>query len=168
MAKVNLEELLGGLQEAAQVVLSIQERQHINTLSKYFDEDGTPVVQTFKIGGNDITIPLYILADHSSLGLKELDIEFSARLLPGSDTNPSNLKKNLLPIFERMRQKGNRKYKHEVSSISIDGGGTSKDSNGMATITIKFEKDEKPEAVSRLVDMLISKLDNPTHNDNSE
>ena len=99
MAKVNLEELLGGLQEAAQVVLSIQERQHINTLSKYFDEDGTPAVQTFKIGGNDITIPLYILADHSSLGLKELDIEFSARLLPGSDTNPSNLKKNLLPIF---------------------------------------------------------------------
>ena len=67
-----------------------------------------------------------------------------------------------------MRQKGNRKYKHEVSSISVDGGCTSKDSNGMATITIKFEKDEKPEAVSRLVDMLISKLDNPTHSDNGE
>ena len=47
MAKVNLEELLGGLQEASQVVLSIQERQHINTISKYFDKDGTPITQKF-------------------------------------------------------------------------------------------------------------------------
>jgi len=163
MAKVNLEELLGGLQEAAQVVLSIQERQHINTLSKYFDEDGSPVTQTFKIGDKDITIPLYILADHSSVGLKELEIKFSARLLPESDTEPSKLKKNLLPIFERMKQKGNNKYKHDVSSITIDSGGKANDNNGMATINIKFEKDEKPEAVSRLVDMLISKLENPNH-----
>ncbi len=106
MAKVNLEELLGGLQEAAQVVLSIQERQHINTLSKYFDEDGTPITQIFKIGDSEVAVPLYILADHSSVGLDELDIQFQARLLPNGET-PSELKKNLLPIFERQKQKGN-------------------------------------------------------------
>ena len=61
MAKVNLEELLGGLQEASQVVLSIQERQHINTISKYFDKDGTPITQKFRIGDRDIEVPLYIL-----------------------------------------------------------------------------------------------------------
>ena len=105
MAKVNLEELLGGLQEASQVVLSIQERQHINTISKYFDKDGTPITQKFRIGDRDIEVPLYILADHSSVGLDKLDIEFQARLLPGNTTKPSALKKNLLPIFQRQKQK---------------------------------------------------------------
>ena len=158
MAKVNLEELLGGLQEAAQVVLSIQERQHINTLSKYFDEDGTPITQTFKIGDSEV---VYILADHSSVGLDELDIQFQARLLPNGET-PSELKKNLLPIFERQKQKGNAKYKHQISNISVDGDSPNKD--GVATIKIKFKKDNKPEAVSRLVDALIQQMNTTPNN----
>jgi len=161
MAKVNLEELLGGLQEAAQVVLSIQERQHINTLSKYFDEDGNPVTQTFKIGDSEVVVPLYILADHSSVGLDELDIQFQARLLPDGET-PSELKKNLLPIFERQKQKGNERYKHQISNISVDGDSPNKD--GVATIKIKFKKDNKPEAVSRLVDALIQQMNTTPNN----
>jgi len=161
MAKVNLEELLGGLQEAAQVVLSIQERQHINTLSKYFDEDGTPITQIFKIGDSEVVVPLYILADHSSVGLDELDIQFQARLLPNGET-PSELKKNLLPIFERQKQKGNSKYKHQISNISVDGDSPNKD--GVATIKIKFKKDNKPEAVSRLVDALIQQMNTTPNN----
>ncbi len=161
MAKVNLEELLGGLQEAAQVVLSIQERQHINTLSKYFDEDGTPITQTFKIGDSEVVVPLYVLADHSSVGLDELDIQFQARLLPNGET-PSELKKNLLPIFERQKQKGNSKYKHQISNISVDGDSPNKD--GVATIKIKFKKDNKPEAISRLVDALIQQMNTIPNN----
>jgi len=38
MAKFNLEELLGGIQEAAMIANSISERQHINNLSNYFDK----------------------------------------------------------------------------------------------------------------------------------
>lgn len=156
MAKINLEELLGGLSEAAQVVLSIQERQHINTLSKYFDEDGTPHTQTFNIGDSQVVVPLYILADHSSVGLEELDVEFQARLLPGDGTTPSKLKQNVLPIFQRQKQKGNSKYEHQISNISVDGDTPNKD--GIATIKIKFKKDNKPEAISRLVDALIQQM----------
>ena len=43
MANINIEEILGGLQEAAMVVKNIAERQHIDNLSKYFDEDGSPI-----------------------------------------------------------------------------------------------------------------------------
>ncbi len=161
MAKVNLEELLGGLQEAAQVVLSIQERQHINTLSKYFDGAGNPITQLFKIGTAEIAVPLYILADHSSIGLDKLSIEFQARLLPNGD-EPSKLKETLLPIFERQKQRGNLEYKHQISNISVDGDTPNKD--GVATITINFKKNEKPEAVSRLVDMLIQQMTSSLNN----
>jgi hypothetical protein len=153
MARLNIEELVGGLLEAAMVSQSISEKQHINTLRNYFNEDGTPVTKTFKIGEKQLVVPLYILADHSSIGLDELDIEFEARLIFGDDHNAvSDLKKSLLGLFKK---KG---YKHNIKGIEVDSGKNT-DRSGMAKIKVKFKSDEKPEAVSRLVDAYIQALD---------
>jgi hypothetical protein len=237
MAKINLEELLGGLQEAALIVLGIQERQHINTLSKYFTLDGVPLTKTFIIGDKEVNIPLYILADHSSMGLEEMDIDFDIRLLASDDRKPSSLKENILPIFKKIEdqtirsvqlalvklgepystmlgdtgfnkngvdgvigpkckaalikyQKSKKleetgevddatckslgvstasEYTHTVTNISVDSNSTNSDNKaGMATVKVKFKKDEKPEAVSRLVEMLIQKLDDAGHTDKTK
>lgn len=152
MARLNIEELVGGLLEAAMVSQSISEKQHINALRNYFNEDGTPVTKTFKIGEKQLVVPLYILADHSSIGLDELDIEFEARLIFGDDHNAvSDLKKSLLGLFKK---KG---YKHNIKGIEVDSGKNT-DRSGMAKIKVKFKSDEKPEAVSRLVDAYIQAL----------
>ena len=101
MAKnLNIEELIGGLLEAGMVAQGIAERQHIQNLSKYFKEDGTPITVPFNLNGKVLDIPLYILADHSSIGLDELEIEFEARLVFGThapdESMLSNLKKYIL------------------------------------------------------------------------
>ena len=49
MAKLNIEELLGGLLEAAMVAQGISEKQHINSLANYF-ENGVPKTVDFKVG----------------------------------------------------------------------------------------------------------------------
>ena len=49
MARLNIEELVSGLLEAAMVAQSISERQHINAVNNYFNEDGTPKTKTFVI-----------------------------------------------------------------------------------------------------------------------
>jgi peptidoglycan hydrolase-like protein with peptidoglycan-binding domain len=237
MAKINLEELLGGLQEAALIVLGIQERQHINTLSKYFTPDGIPFTKTFIIGDKEVSIPLYILADHSSMGLEEMDINFDIRLLASDDRTPSSLKEDILPIFKKIEDQtirgvqgalcklgepyasmlgntGSNKngvdgvvgpkcksaliryqkskkleetgevddatckslgvstaseYTHTVTNISVDSNAPNSDNKaGMATVKVRFKKDEKPEAVSRLVEMLIQKLDDSGHIDKTK
>jgi hypothetical protein len=152
MARLNIEELVGGLLEAAMVSQSMSERQHINALRNYFNEDGTPMTKTFKIGEKELVVPLYILADHSSIGLDELDIEFEARLIFGDDeTEVSDLKKSLLGLFKK---KG---YEHNIKGIEVDSGKNTNNS-GMAKIKVKFKSDEKPEAVSRLIDVYIQAL----------
>ena len=157
MARLNIEELVGGLLEAAMVAQGISERQHINSVRNYFKEDGTPILKTFKVGEKNLDVPLFILADHSSIGLSELDIEFSARLVFGDDAKKvSNLKKSLLGIF---KQKG---YDHNIKGIEVDSGYNANDS-GMAKIKVKFTADEKPEALSRLVDAYIQNLQDPSH-----
>lgn len=155
MARLNIEELVGGLLEAAMVAQGISERQHINALRNYFNEDGTPKVTSFVIGEKTLSVPLYILADHSSIGLDELDIEFEARLIFGdSQRDVSDIKKSLLGIFKK---KG---YQHNIKGIEVDSGKNT-DTSGMAKIKVKFKADEKPEAVSRLVDSYIQKLSDP-------
>lgn len=236
MGKINLEELLGGLQEAALIVLGIQEKQHIDTISKYFTPDGIPYTKTFIIGDKEINIPLYILADHSSMGLEEMDINFDIRLLASDDRTPSSLKENILPIFKKIENQtikgvqaaliklgepyttmlGNSgpnkdgvdgilgpkckaaltkyqkdkklpqtgevddetckslgvatasEYTHTVTNISVDNNLASTDKAGMANVKVRFKKDEKPEAVSRLVEMLIQKLDDSGHTDKTK
>lgn len=153
MARLNVEELLAGLLEAGMVANGISERQHIHSLRNYFHQDGTPKVTSFTIGDKNLSVPLYILAAHSSIGLDELDIEFQARLIFGdSPTQVSNLKKSILGIFKK---KG---HQHNIKGIEIDSGKNS-DSSGMAKIKVKFKSDTKPEAISRLIDAYIQKMD---------
>jgi ribosomal protein S8 len=95
------------------------------------------------------------LADHSSIGLDELDIEFEARLIFGDDkTDVSNLKRSLLGLFKK------EGYDHNIKNIEVDSGKNT-DRSGMAKIKVKFKSDEKPEAVSRLVDAYIQNLSEP-------
>jgi hypothetical protein len=156
MARLNIEELVGGLLEAAMVAQGISERQHINSLRNYFNEDGTPKVKTFYIGERELVVPLYILADHSSIGLDELDIEFEARLIFGEDeTNVSDLKRSLLGLFKKQG------YEHNIKGIEVDSGKNT-DRSGLAKIKVKFKADEKPEAVSRLIDAYIQNLSDPS------
>ena len=166
MSKLNIEELLGCLQEAAIVVKSISEKQHIDNLASYFDEDGNPIMQKFILDGKEVNVPLFILADHTSIGLDTLEFDFEARLLPDTSSEPSELKKNLLPFLKRkLGGKGKRRkeFKHNVGNLTVDSHaattwyGTEKKS-GMAKIKVVFKKDEKPEAISRLVDELIQRL----------
>jgi len=153
MARLNVEELVSGLLEAALVAQSISERQHINAVRNYFNEDGAPKTKVFKVGDKEIVVPLYVLADHSSIGLSELDIDFEAKLIFG-DNNPSDIKKSLLGLFKK---KGYEE--HNIKGIEVDSG-FSTNSSGRAKIHVKFKADTKPEAVSRLIDTYISQMDN--------
>jgi hypothetical protein len=156
MERLNVEELVGGLLEAAMVAQGISERQHINALRNYFNEDGTPKTHRFYIGEKELIIPTYILADHSSMGLDELDIEFEARLIFGDkDAEVSDLKKSLLGLFKKQG------YEHNIKGIEVDSGKNT-DRSGMAKIKVKFKSDEKPEAVSRLIDIYIQNMAEPS------
>ena len=155
MAKLKIEELVSGLLEAALVASNLSERQHINSLRHYFDDEGNPETTSVKIQGKDVVIPLYILADHSSIGLEKLEIEFDARLNFG-DTNTSSLKKSLLGIFKK---KGHTE--HNIKEILVDSDGGKRSTT--AKIKVTFKNDRKPEIVSRLVDKYIQTIDSTVH-----
>jgi hypothetical protein len=114
------------------------------------------------MGDKSMEVPLFILADHSSIGLDELDIEFEARLVFG-DSKASDLKRSLLGIFRNKDGNISKNDNHNIKSIEVDSG-KSEDSSGMAKIRVKFKSDTKPEMISRLVDSYIQKLEETSTN----
>ena len=155
MAKLQIEELVSGLLEAAIVAKQISERQHINALANYFDEKGQPITTSVKVGNKTITVPYYSIADHSSIGLDEMEIEFDARLGFDTTKGPSKLKQALLGKY-----KGKKKYKCLVKNIEVDHA-HNPNNIACAKIKVKFKKDDTPEAVSRIVDAYTSIMDEP-------
>jgi hypothetical protein len=52
-------------------------------------------------------------------------------------------------------------YEHNIKCIEVDSG-FNPNETGMAKIKVKFKADEKPEAVSRLIDEYIKNLEEPS------
>lgn len=148
MSKLNIDDLLSALNEAAMVARRISEKQHIDNLKNYFNEDGTPIVKSFTIGQRQVDVPLYILADHSSIGLDELEIDFEARLYFDEHHGDSEIKKFLLGDTRN----------GSIGAINLDSGKKG-DNLGTSKLKVKFKKDQRPEAVSRLIDDLIQRMD---------
>jgi predicted NodU family carbamoyl transferase len=156
MAKLQIEELVSGLLEAAIVAKQISERQHINALANYFDDKGNPISTTVQIGDKKVTVPFYSIADHTSIGLDEMEVEFDARLGFDTSSEPSKLKQSLLGKY-----KGKKKYKSLVKNIEVDHA-HNPNNIACAKIKVKFKKDDTPEAVSRMVDEFITQMGEPT------
>lgn len=148
MGKLNIDELISGLLEASIVAQRVSEKQHIINLNNYFKPDGTPITTKINVGSKSIEVPLFTLANLSSINIDELDVEFDAKILVG-DHKPSNIKKLLWGIF-----KPNEDATHNIKSIDVDSGGSN-----TAKIKVKFKACEKPEMVSRIVDMYIQRID---------
>jgi hypothetical protein len=148
MGKLNIDELIGGLLESAIVAQRVSEQQHIINLNNFFNTDGTPKTTTMKIGSQVLLVPLFTLANLSSINIDELEVEFDAKIVVG-DNKPSNIKKKLWGLF-----KHDEDVKHNIKSIEVDSGGSS-----TAKIKVKFKSCDKPEMVSRIVDMYVQRID---------
>lgn len=148
MGKLNIDELIGGLLESAIVAQRVSEQQHIINLNNFFNNDGTPKTTTMNIGSQVLKVPLFTLANLSSINIDELEVEFDARIVVG-DNKPSNIKKKLWGLF-----KTNEEVKHNIKSIEVDSGGVN-----TAKIKVKFKSCHKPEMVSRIVDMYVQRID---------
>ena len=147
MGKLNIDELISGLLEASIVAQRVSEQQHIINLNNYFNPNGTPKTTSINVGSKVLEVPLFTLANLSSININELDIEFDAKIVVGTH-KPSNIKKMLWGLF-----KHDEDAKHNIKSIDVDSGGVN-----TAKIKVKFKSCDKPEMISRIVDMYIQKI----------
>jgi len=140
-----LDHLTKSLYDAVVQAQSLAENQHIEALSKYVNEDGTPKCMRMFINGENVMIPLATLAPQNSIKIKELTMDLKVRL--------NNFGK-------RESKKGGGIFrKRDAGAVSIDlGCSVLPMKNNYANLKITFEGTDPPEGVVRLNNNLIKQI----------
>jgi len=140
-----LDHLTKGLYDAVVQAQSLAENQHIEALSKYVNEDGTPKCMKMVINGDNVNVPLATLAPQSSIKIKELKM---------------NLKVKLNNFGKRKSKIGGGIFsKEDAGAISADLGSSILPSkNTYANLEITFEGTDPPEGLVRLNNNLIKQI----------
>ena len=140
-----LDHLTKGLYDAVVQAQALAENQHIEALSKYVNEDGTPKCMRMVINGENVMVPLATLAPQSSIKIKELTMDLKVKL-----TNFGKRKSKLGGgIFK----------KQDAGAVSVDlANSILPGKNNYANLKITFEGTEPPEGVVRLNNHLIKQI----------
>tara|TARA_R110002096_G_scaffold255665_1_gene448942 strand:+ start:177 stop:632 length:456 start_codon:yes stop_codon:yes gene_type:complete len=140
-----LDHLTKGLYDAVVQAQSLAENQHIEALSKYVNEDGTPKCMKMFINNEYVDVPLMTLAPQSSIKIKELTMDLKVRL--------NNFGKR------KSKCGGGIFRKKDAGAITADlGASILPTKNNYANLKITFEGTEPPEGVVRLNNNLIKQI----------
>ena len=140
-----LDHLTKGLYDAVVQAQNLAEKQHIEALNGYIDEEGNPKCLKIKLEGKDVHIPIATLVPHSSIKIKELTMDLKVRL--------NNFGKRKSSFVSSIFGKGN------AGAISADlGASILPTKNNYANLKITFEGTDPPEGLVRLNNNLIKQI----------
>tara|TARA_Y100000401_G_scaffold116830_1_gene123586 strand:+ start:1380 stop:1832 length:453 start_codon:yes stop_codon:yes gene_type:complete len=140
-----LDHLTKGLYDAVVQAQALAENQHIEALSKYVNEDGTPKCMKMVVNGEEVNVPLMTLAPQSSIKIKELTMDLKVKL------NNFGKRKSKLG--------GGIFCKEDAGAIDADLGSSILPlRNNYANLKITFEGADPPEGVVRLNNNLIKQI----------
>lgn len=162
MAGSNLDDLLKAIHNSLIEAQRISEQQHISQLARYFEEDGTPIVQTIKVPDTspdaeeeymDLKVPLISLIPPTALKIKNLAMKFKVGLR-GFGTKEKPGSNETLGAASSSHEK--------PGSVEIDMGGISgsffQPKNILADVEITFEGCEPAESFMRINDHLVKTI----------
>ncbi len=146
MAQQNLDDLLQAIHDAVLEAQIITEKQHINQLQKYFNEDGTAQMLSIKVPSMNqntpegetqtLNIPLITLVPPTAIKIKRMKVDFKVSL-------------------------GAIQTKDNVKSLQVDIGGSGGlfgKKQSTANIEITFVGSDPPESFLRINDHLVKSI----------
>ena len=140
-----LDHLTKGLYDAVVQAQALAENQHIEALSKFINEDGTPKGLEIVLNGEKVNIPLQTLTPQSSIKIKELKMKLKVRL--------NNFGKR------KSRLGGGIFCKKDAGAIGADlGSSILPGKSNYADLEITFEGTDPPEGLVRLNNNLIKEI----------
>lgn len=141
-----LSDVIRGMQYCVNTAADITEQHYLSQLEEYFDEDGNPVMFTYRnTRGEIVEIPVFTLMNHNELLLNEISVKMALPI------KYSELKKH------EVEESSIEDFTVSRSAFYLDSLATSaKGKGGEVEIEMRFKAGERPESVSRIVDELMN------------
>ena len=146
--KHSLSGVTQGLLHSINTAQKVLTSHYIDSLSSYFNEDGTPIMFDFQLNEETMgRIPLLALTEPKGLTLKEVEMDLAVRI----DDSVLLSKKMGKESFEEESIKSVSRESFEVSFASTADSMKDRTAN-IVNIKLKFEEIDNPEGVSRIMD----------------
>ena len=140
-----LDHLLKGIEDAVIQANALAENQHIESLRKFFNKDGTAKCMKIVVNGDDVEVPLVTLSPQGSIKMKELKMKLKVKV--------SNYGKR------KSKLGGGIFKKKDAGAVSVDlGSSILPFRNNYADLEITFEGTDPPEGLVRLNNNLIKQI----------
>lgn len=145
--KHTFSDLVRGLQHAVNAAMEMAEARNLELLSRYFTENGNPIVRRVNIDGNTaMDVPVITVVNPASINIKEVEMEFNVQI-------------NNVEILEKLPQRGflangqaeNLKISMERSDLEIQFSNDPSQTSAMK-VKIKFEAGEPAEGMARVIE----------------
>lgn len=163
MAKVeSFDELIEAIQEAFLSVERMAQKQHLESLKEFLEEDGMPKMVRVKypiftdeglVSYQEMAVPQLILVPISTLKLSEVSVDFKVKLTAEvSLSDKEEEKKEEKPVKKASPIRMRRRRLGFIPRF------LQKKEDGYANITLKFQAEEAPEGMLRIRDEMIKIL----------
>ncbi|WP_176893220.1 MULTISPECIES: DUF2589 domain-containing protein [Fusobacterium] len=141
----SLSDITRGLLYSANAAQQILNNHYIESIAKYFDEDGNPIMYNFKVQDNKkASIPLLALTEPKGLRLKEIEIDLNVRIDEGKVKT-----KDGIPEEDEVRYADRTSFEVTLAPTSDNTKGRTSNNIG---IKLKFEEQDNPEGIERIMD----------------
>lgn len=141
----SLSDITRGLLYSANAAQQILNNHYIESIAKYFDEDGNPIMYNFKVQDNkEASIPLLALTEHKGLRLKEIEIDLNVRIDEGKVKTKDGISEE-----DEVRYADRTSF--EVTLAPTNDNSKGRTSNNIG-IKLKFEEQDNPEGIERIMD----------------
>ena len=135
-SKYDFSEFIRGLQQAVNSAQELLEVQQLNSITKFFDENGIALAKEIcTSNGKKVNVPIISLVPQNTLIMDEVEIEFDAKL---EGINKA--------------QMSSREFLTEVNNAQVQLGIVGKKDDGLVHVKVVFKSAEVPEGVCKLID----------------
>lgn len=147
-----LTSLVRGLQHAVNSAMDMLESRNVELLSRFFDEDGNPIIRQLKVDDKTVVdIPIISIINPQALCIKEVELDFAVQVLNSPVKKRQNIKG-----FQLDGKPEELETYLERSALEVTFSG-SKDQSTM-NVKVKFESAPIPEGMSRVVEEFDKKI----------
>ncbi|MBQ7158673.1 MAG: DUF2589 domain-containing protein [Treponema sp.] len=147
---VDLSDVIRGMQDAVNEAQHILELHNLKSLQSFFHEDGEPkTLEVHLTGDNYLEIPVLSLANHNSLVIDRLSMEFEAKIEQVGIKNAEDV----LDAITQDDSENDKKRKTEKDRSAVFGIGFAGGSEGNTVkVKMEFASAQRAEGLSRILD----------------
>ena len=150
-SSVDLSDVIKGMQKAVNEAQKMLETHNLKSLQSFFYADGDPkTIELHLTQDNYLEVPILALANHNSLVIDKLSMEFEAKIEQVGIRSAEDLLEAVTKGGKSLESEQKKQITEDTAVFGIGFAG--EPNSNMLKVKLEFSAAKRPEGLSRILD----------------